>query len=142
MICVSGGFDPLHQGHIQLLRAAAGFGRLVVILNSDAWLLRKKGFALLPWQQRAMILGDLRYVAGVEPVDDADGTVCEALRRLRPRCFANGGDRTSNNTPEVELCRRLDIEMLWGVGGGKINSSSDMVRQAWKHLPDICSGDV
>jgi len=131
IICVSGGFDPLHTGHLEMFRNAARIGQLVVILNSDAWLLRKKGFVFLPWQQRAAIIEDLRYVAGVVAADDEDGTVCATLRCLRPRYFANGGDRRQDNTPEGALCEELNIEMLWNIGGGKIDSSSDISRRAW-----------
>ena len=129
-ICVSGGFDPLHSGHLAMLRAASEQGELIVIINSDAWLLRKKGFVFLPWEDRAALIGDLRYVANVASVDDSDGTVCEALARLKPRAFANGGDRKIGNTPELELCNHLGIEMLWNVGGGKADSSSDIARRS------------
>jgi cytidyltransferase-like protein len=134
-ICVSGGFDPLHIGHVEMFRQAAELGELTVIINSDAWLVRKKGFMFLPWEERAAIIGDLRSVAAVSCVDDADGTVCEALRRLRPAFFANGGDRRNDNTPEVALCRELGIELVWGMGGGKANSSSDIARRAWIECP-------
>lgn len=130
-ICVSGGFDPLHEGHLQMFKEAAAQGSLTVIINSDAWLLRKKGFVFLPWRQRAMIIADLRHVAAVAAVEDSDDTVCEALRRLRPRFFANGGDRKPGNTPEMALCEELGIGMLWGVGGGKADSSSEIARKAW-----------
>ena len=130
VVCVSGGFDPLHSGHLAMFRAASEQGELTVIINSDAWLLRKKGFVFLPWQDRAALIGDLGYVANVATVDDADGTVCEALARLNPRTFANGGDRKIGNTPEVELCKQLGIEMLWNVGGGKADSSSDIARRS------------
>ena len=63
-------------------------------------------------------------------VDDTDGTVCEALRRIKPDYFANGGDRKTNNTPEMDVCEELGIEMLWGVGGGKIQSSSTLSNDA------------
>ncbi|NBO18239.1 MAG: hypothetical protein EBV03_03250 [Proteobacteria bacterium] len=131
MVCVSGGFDPLHAGHLALLADAARHGPLTVILNSDAWLLRKKGFVFLPWQQRAAIISDLRYVAAVVPVDDTDGTVCEALTRLKPAFFANGGDRKPGNTPETSLCEKLGIGLLWNMGGGKAESSSEVARRAW-----------
>ena len=131
LICVSGGCDPLHIGHLDMFREAAQHGELVVILNSDAWLLRKKGFIFLPWEQRAAIISDLRYVSKVESVNDDDGTVCEALRRIRPHYFANGGDRKHDNTPEGAVCAELGIEMLWNIGGGKANSSSDIAKRAW-----------
>ena len=131
LICVSGGCDPLHIGHLEMFREAAKHGDLVVILNSDDWLLRKKGFIFLPWDQRAAIISDLRYVSQVAAVDDTDGSVCEALRRIKPRYFANGGDRKQDNTPELAVCMELGIEMLWNVGGGKANSSSDIAKRAW-----------
>ena len=134
-ICVSGGFDPLHSGHLEMFREAAKIGELTVILNSDAWLLRKKGFMFLPWVERAAIISDLRSVADVAAVDDADNSVCEALRRLRPKYFANGGDRKNDNTPEVKLCKELGIERVWDIGGGKTNSSSDIARRAWVERP-------
>jgi len=131
IVCVSGGFDPLHTGHLEMYKDAARFGPLVVILNSDAWLLRKKGFCFLPWDQRAAIIRDLRYVTDVVAVDDSDDTVCEALRRIRPRAFANGGDRKQDSTPEVAVCETLGIELLWNIGGGKSDSSSEIARRAW-----------
>lgn len=130
IVCVSGGFDPLHAGHVEMFHQAAAYGPLTVILNSDAWLLRKKGFVFMPWEQRAAIISELRYVAGVVAVDDSDGTVCEALARVKPRYFANGGDRKSDNTPEVSLCADLGIDLLWQVGGEKTESSSDIARRA------------
>ena len=131
IICVSGGFDPLHSGHLAMFRQASTYGALTVIINSDEWLVRKKGFVFLPWEQRAAIIGDLRCVSQVSTVDDADGTVCEALARLKPRYFANGGDRKPGNTPELELCQKLGIEMLWNTGGEKTDSSSAIARRRW-----------
>ena len=102
----------------------------MVILNSDDWLLRKKGFCFLPWEQRAAIIGDLEYVKDVVAVDDADDTVCEALQRIRPDIFANGGDRTQSSTPEMSLCNTLSIDLLWNIGGGKSESSSEIASRA------------
>lgn len=132
-IAVSGGCDPAHSGHIRMILEAATYGDVIVILNSDDWLLRKKGYKFMDWNERAEILRAIRGVVDVVPVDDSDGTVCEALRRIRPDAFANGGDRKAGNTPEGEVCKELGIEMLWGVGGGKTQSSSwliDAVRSA------------
>lgn len=131
IICVSGGFDPLHGGHLSMFRAAAEKGQLVVILNSDEWLIRKKGFHFLPWEERAGIIRELGCVHDVSRVDDSDDTVCEALTRLKPRWFANGGDRKANNTPEFKVCAEHGIEMLWDIGGDKTNSSSEIARRAW-----------
>jgi D-beta-D-heptose 7-phosphate kinase/D-beta-D-heptose 1-phosphate adenosyltransferase len=110
-----------------MIQEAAKVGKVVVILNSDDWLLRKKGFRFMPWDERAEIIMSISGVSDVVNVDDSDGTVCEALMRVRPDFFANGGDRGQTNTPEISLCRELGIKMLWGVGGGKVQSSSDLV---------------
>lgn len=132
IVCVSGGMDPIHVGHVRMILEASKFGDVVVILNSDQWLLRKKGFSFMPWEERAEILRAIRGVADVVRVNDEDGTVCEALRRIKPDYFANGGDRKNENTPEVSLCLELDIKMLWCVGGEKIQSSSELVSLASK----------
>lgn len=126
-VAVSGGMDPIHFGHVRMILEAAQFGEVIVILNSDEWLMRKKGFVFMPWEQRAEIIESIKGVKKVVRVDDSDGSVCEALRREKPTYFANGGDRTDKNTPEMEVCAELGISMLWGVGGGKIQSSSELV---------------
>lgn len=127
---VSGGFDPLHVGHLDYLQAAKSYGNLIVVLNSDRWLLRKKGYVFMSWGDRARILNSLSAVSLVTEVDDDDDTVCEALRRLRPQYFANGGDRKTPDPREDQVCRELGIEQLFGVGGKKIRSSSELVRMA------------
>jgi len=129
-IALSGGFDPLHVGHLRMIKDAAKYGRVIIILNSDEWLMRKKGYVFMPWEERKEILMGLADVHGVMAVDDSDGTVCEALRRIDPNFFGNGGDRTDKNTPEKELCERLNITMLWGLGGGKAQSSSELVAKS------------
>ena len=119
-VAISGGFDPVHWGHVKMIADAARHGPVMVIVNSDDWLKRKKGYVFMPWKERA-------YILVVTAVDDSDGTVCEALIRHRPSFFANGGDRKQENTPEMEICEDLGIHMLWNVGGHKIQSSSDLV---------------
>jgi D-beta-D-heptose 7-phosphate kinase/D-beta-D-heptose 1-phosphate adenosyltransferase len=126
-ICVSGGMDPVHSGHIRMIREASAYGDVIVILNSDDWLMRKKGYKFMSWEERAEILEAIKGVISVERVDDQDGTVCEALIRIKPDYFANGGDRKSENTPELEVCNSFGIEMIWGVGGGKTQSSSELI---------------
>ena len=81
----------------------------------------------MPFKERCEILEGYRCVTTTTYVDDADNSVCEALRRLKPDYFANGGDRKTDNTPEMAVCKELGIELLWSVGGGKIQSSSTLV---------------
>jgi len=135
MVCVSGGFDPLHTGHLNMFREAASHGQLWVILNSDEWLIRKKGFVFQTWKDRAEIIGSTRFVFKVIPVDDGDGSVCEALSRIRPKYFLNGGDRKQDNTPEVVLCNSLGIELLFDIGGEKSNSSSHIAQRSTTQRP-------
>ena len=126
-VAVSGGFDPIHKGHIQMIREASEYGRVLVILNSDDWLIKKKGYKFMSFEERAYVAGSIKGVTVVTGVDDEDGTVCKALKRFKPDYFANGGDRYDTNTPEMELCNKLEITMLWNIGGGKVQSSSDLV---------------
>ena len=126
-IAVSGGFDPVHVGHVRMIQAAAQFGDVIIICNSDAWLQRKKGYTFMSFEERAEILRSFKGVQSVVEANDDDGTVCESLKAIQPDIFANGGDRFNTNTPETQTCKKYAIEMLWGVGGGKIQSSSDLV---------------
>ena len=129
-VMVSGGFDPVHIGHIRMILEASEYGDVFVVANSDDWLFRKKGFVFMEFEQRAEILASIKGVVKVSGVDDSDGTVCEAIRRLKPDYFANGGDRQKHNTPEQTVCDELGVEMLWGIGGNnKANSSSDLVER-------------
>ena len=129
-VMVSGGFDPVHVGHIRMIREAAKYGDVIVIANSDAWLHRKKGFNFMDFKSRYEILDSIKGVLLVDSVDDSDGTVCDALRRHKPTYFANGGDRGKSNTPEQTVCEQLGIELLWGIGGEeKVESSSELVKK-------------
>ena len=129
-VMVSGGFDPVHIGHIRMILEASEYGDVFVVANSDDCLFRKKGFVFMEFEQRAEILASIKGVVKVSGVDDSDGTVCEAIRRLKPDYFANGGDRQKHNTPEQTVCDELGVEMLWGIGGNnKANSSSDLVER-------------
>jgi len=127
MILVSGGFDPLHTGHLDYLIAASVYGNVVVALNSDEWLLRKKGYVFMPWDDRRRIVNDIRHVHKVISVDDSDNTVCEALRSIKPFYFANGGDRENPDPEEHKVCKELDITEIFGIGGKKVCSSSKLV---------------
>lgn len=117
-----------------LLRGAATYGAVFVALNSDAWLINKKGYAFHKWAARAEILRECKSVRAVMRVHDCDGTVCHALRTLRPAYFANGGDRNTPNLAEARVCVELGIHQLFGVGGVmKMNSSSELVKAARGH---------
>ncbi|OGG63998.1 hypothetical protein A3C18_01605 [Candidatus Kaiserbacteria bacterium RIFCSPHIGHO2_02_FULL_54_11b] len=135
-VAVSGGFDPLHIGHVRLFREARKLGdKLVVIMNNDNWLRSKKGFTFMSQKERAEIMRHLPFVDRVVFTDhkrgDTDKSVSRTLARVRPDIFANGGDRVSKNVPEVALCKKLGIKMVFNVGrGGKVQSSSWMISNA------------
>ena len=127
-IMVSGGFDPPHVGHIRMFQDAADWGDVVVAINSDEWLMRKKGYVFMPWEERAEIIRELQSVDQVVSFNDNDDTASQAIKVHRPDAFANGGDRKKKNTPEMDLCDKLGIQMLWGIGGkDKPQSSSWLV---------------
>jgi len=128
-VMVSGGFDPVHAGHIRMIRAAAEYGDVIVIANSDDWLFRKKGFVFMEYARRVEILNAIKGVVLVDSVDDTDGTVCKAIKRIKPTYFANGGDRGRSNTPEQSVCEQIGVELLWGIGGEeKLQSSSSLTK--------------
>lgn len=135
VVAVSGGFDPIHIGHVRLMQEASQLGdELVVIINNDNWLRHKKGFVFMPETERAELISHFPYVTRVVLTDHpeviTDRSVCSTLRELRPDVFANGGDRGPDGdpVPEVLLCNELGIEMVYNVGsGGKVQSSSWMV---------------
>ena len=132
IIVMSGGFDPVHKGHLRMFREASWLGHQVIVgLNSDEWLTRKKGKPFMGFGERKEILEAFRYVNQVIPFNDDDGTACDVIEKVNSMYntdqkiyFANGGDRGKENVPEVKMCKHLDVVMLWGIGGGKIQSSS------------------
>jgi len=127
IVMVSGGYDPVHVGHIHQFKEAKALGdRLVVVLNSDEWLRKKRGYLFMPYEERKEILESIRYVDEVVPCIDEDNTVTKTMEKLRPDIFAKGGDRTPDNMPktEIQTCEKLGIKIVYGVGGEKIQSSS------------------
>jgi cytidyltransferase-like protein len=130
VVAVSGGFDPIHIGHIRMFERARALGdELVVILNNDNWLRKKKRHIFMPEEERREVIESLRVVDrvvltkhGPEP---EDMSVSRDLEELRPNIFANGGDRKHDNIPEVAVCDRIGCEMIFNIGdGGKVQSSS------------------
>jgi len=144
VVAVSGGFDPVHVGHARMFEKARKLGdRLVVILNNDNWLKVKKGFAFMPEAERAELLRHLKWVDDVLLTRHRPGTkdmsVVEALERLKPDIFANGGDRKFGNIPEVPVCERLGIKMVFNVGnGGKVQSSSWLLTSYMNQADCLC----
>ncbi|MGD0353019.1 MAG: adenylyltransferase/cytidyltransferase family protein [Dehalococcoidia bacterium] len=127
-VAVSGAFDPIHVGHIAYLREAAKLGdRLVVILNNDIFLLRKKGFVFRPFEDRKEILENIKGVDEVIASIDDDQTVCKTLELLKPDIFAKGGYRTGpENIPEAETCRAIGCKVVTMVGGGKLRADEEL----------------
>lgn len=132
IVAISGGFDPIHKGHVNMIEEAIQYGRLHIYLNTDEWLMRKKGYVFMPFEDRARILMSMKGVELVIPVIDKDDTVCETIRTFKPDIFCNGGDRFPENTPELKLCCDLGIQMKFNVGGEKVESSSDLIKKV-KH---------
>ena len=138
VVVITGGFDPLHIGHLSYIKAASELGDILVVgVNSDEWLVRKKGRSFMPFEDRISIIQSLQGVDYAIPFNDCDNSAKDAIawaRRVYPEytiVFANGGDRTSENIPEMDI---LDdnIEFVFGIGGtNKVNSSS-WILDEWK----------
>ena len=134
VIILSGGFDPVHKGHVRMFKEASNLGHQVIVgLNSDEWLTRKKGKPFMEFEERKEIIEGFKYVNKVISFNDDDGTAINAIERVNlmyssdyQMYFANGGDRTTSNVPEMGICDELGVAMLWNVGGGKIQSSSEL----------------
>ncbi len=138
IVLVTGGFDPLHSGHIAYFKAAKELGDILIVgANSDEWLCRKKGQAFMPWPERAEIISNIVGVDRVINFDDTDGTANDAIlktRKIFPNdkiIFANGGDRTVNNIPEMDIVDE-NIEFIFSVGGDDKKNSSSWILQEWK----------
>jgi len=138
IVLVTGGFDPIHSGHIEYFKASKKLGDLLVVgVNSDVWLTRKKGSPFMPWEERATIVASLHDVDRVINFDDNDNSAKDAIRKAReifPNdkiIFANGGDRTKENIPEMDIVDS-NLEFLFGVGGENKMNSSSWILQEWK----------
>jgi len=148
VVMVSGGFDPIHIGHVRYIREAKKLGDyLIVILNNDNWLQKKKGKEFMPEIERKEII---EAISGVDEVvisghtkNTKDMSICKELMKIKPDIFANGGDRDEKNAQDpnsslykdIQMCKNLDIEMVFNVGrGGKIRSSSELLKEYSKHI--------
>ena len=136
IILVSGGFDPIHQGHIKLIKEASKYGSVVVLLNSDEWLRKKKGKEFHNFKERKIIMGSIKGVIEVIAFDDSDTTCIDGIKKAKAKYsnstikLANGGDRNQKTTPEKEYCEKNNIETIWKIGGkNKANSSSWLLKK-------------
>ena len=149
VVAVSGGFDPIHIGHVRMIKEAKKLGdELVVILNNDNWLTDKKGAPFMPEDERKEIIEAIEGVDRVVITDhalgDPDRSVCRTLAEINPHIFVNGGDRKPDGdpVPEVELCNELGIDLVYNIGtGGKVQSSSWLIAKAAKISPDTKKGE-
>ena len=138
VVIITGGFDPLHCGHIEYIHAARELGDILIVgVNSDEWLVRKKGRSFMPFEDRIAIIGALEGVDYAIPFNDRDNSAKDAItwaRRVYPVCtivFANGGDRTADNIPEMDV-QDDNLEFVFGVGGKDKTNSSSWILEEWK----------
>jgi cytidyltransferase-like protein len=138
IVLITGGFDPLHSGHIAYFKEAKKLGDILVVgVNSDAWLTRKKGAAFMPYMERATIVRNIVGVDFVIDFNDNDGSAKHAIQMVRQSypqdqiIFANGGDRTNDNIPEMDIVD-ANLKFVFGVGGFNKANSSSWILQEWK----------
>jgi len=138
VVLVTGGFDPIHSGHLAYFKAAKQLGdKLIVGLNSDEWLTRKKGKPFMPFQERIEIINGLSVVDDVISFDDSDDTACGAIYKTLATMsgveivFANGGDRIDGNVPEYDTYHDK-VEFVYGIGGEDKKNSSSWILKEWK----------
>lgn len=139
IVIFSGGFDPVHSGHIELIKEAQQLGRVILALNSDDWLRRKKGKEFLAIDERKAILSQFKGILAVIEFDDADDSACDAISQVKkmfpnhPIIFANGGDRIATNTPEmINFEHDPLVTFEFGLGGSNKKNSSSWILQNWK----------
>lgn len=136
IVTTSGGFDPIHIGHIRCIQESASIatpnGLLIVIVNGDGFLTRKKGKPFMSHEERMQIVDALRGVDYVVGWDDGSQTVVGALESIKPDVFCKGGDRSlASNVPEVDICNKIGCRIAYGIGGvAKVQSSSDLIKNS------------
>ena len=135
-ILVSGAFNPLHFGHLLLLREASKYGKVIVALNSDEWIIKNKGYLLFDFETRKSLLEECEYVSKVISFDDSEGDVVYALFEIRPTYFGNGGSATSLSLPEVEIrvCEYLGIEPVFNLGDTVKNIDDNILVSAQRSI--------
>lgn len=138
IVLFTGGFDPVHSGHIEAIKEASKYGQVVIGLNSDAWLIRKKGAYFMPYDERHAVMSNIKEVELVIGFDDSDGTACSAIEVLKNKfkdnhiIFVNGGDRGNLNTPEFDRYKDdSQVEFMFGVGGSYKKNSSSWILKRW-----------
>lgn len=135
LVATSGGFDPIHVGHLRCIQASALLkgddGLFVVIVNDDGFLQRKKGYVFMPIEERLELVAAIRGVDYVVSWDDGGQFVSGAIEVMRPNIFAKGGDRsTAENVPEYDTCVKVGCHVVFGIGGAnKVQSSSELVQK-------------
>lgn len=136
IVIATGGFDPIHSGHLAYFKSARTLGDMLIVgLNSDEWLTRKKGRPFMPLHERYSLVSNLSMVDEVITYNDDDGSSCDAIRQVKANypgakiIFANGGDRTKDNIPEMIFD---DVEFAFGVGGEDKRNSSSWILEDWK----------
>ena len=139
IVLVTGGFDPMHSGHVTYLREARALGAMLLVgLNSDEWLTQKKGRPFMSYNERWAVLLGCRYVDGVISFDDSDDSARDAIRKVMQQypgaevIFANGGDRTKDNIPEMDIVDTR-LSFVFGAGGITKTNSSSWLLEDWKN---------
>ncbi len=137
---VSGGFDPIHEGHVEMIKASASASDgVIVLVNSDDWLIRKKGKAFQSFKTRSTICENLKGVIEVMSFDDTDNSASDGIRKVRQKypdahlVFANGGDRKSDNIRENAVCLECHVDLAFGVGGDYKANSSSWILEKWEN---------
>ncbi len=140
IVILSGGFDPPHVGHVRMIMDAAERGEKVIVgVNSDNWLTRKKGYVFMRFEERVELVQSVKGVYEAVGFNDDDNTASDLIEKVREQypdlkiAFGNGGDRIRENTPEMKTCLKEQVDMIWQIGGeDKVQSSSKLVESSKK----------